>query len=76
MHSKYKFRREYSPLTEDFMQTLHHSSGLSVHDLQAITPEWNDINITEFLIRTKPDIQVVVCSIGKLSCLSKWKSVL
>ena len=76
MHSKYKFRRQYSTLSETFVQTLHHSRGLSIHDLQTITPEWNDINITEFLIQTKPDIQVVVCSIGKLSCISKWRSIL
>ena len=75
LHSKYKFKNEFPDHPEQLIVSLHHLTGLT-HQMEPIKPEWNEINITDLTVRTKPDIQIVVCSIGRMKCVSKWKSTL
>ena len=41
-------------------------------DLEAI----NRINLTQFIIDTEPEIQMIICRIGPMNCIHKWKRIL
>lgn len=36
----------------------------------------NSINLTQFIIDTEPEIRMIICQIGEMNCIRKWKRVL
>ena len=36
----------------------------------------NQLNLTQFIIDTEPEIKLIICQIGTMNCINKWKRIL
>ena len=75
-HSRWKIMQKYPMVRSTVIMDLYQAEG-DIHtrnqdDIDVL----NNLNLTQFIIDTEPEIRIIICQIGEMNCVKKWKRVL